>query len=42
MNGFHRKMLTIDLDTEHSSINRVDNDVFETCLGGKGLGRIFY
>ena len=37
MNGFHRKMLTIDLDTEHSSINRVDNDVFETCLGGKGL-----
>jgi aldehyde:ferredoxin oxidoreductase len=38
MNGFHGKMLTIDPGGKSFSIDRIDDEIFETCLGGKGLG----
>jgi len=38
MNGFHGRILNVDLDARQFSIETVADDILKTCLGGKGLG----
>lgn len=38
MNGFHGRILSIDLDNLRFSIDTVAEDILKTRLGGKGLG----
>jgi aldehyde:ferredoxin oxidoreductase len=38
MNGFHGRILDVDLDARQFSIETVADDILKTYLGGKGLG----
>lgn len=38
MNGFHGRILDVDLDARQFRIEPVADDILKTYLGGKGLG----
>jgi len=39
--GFHGKLLRIDLTNQSSSIDKIDSDLYEKFIGGRGLGAYY-
>ena len=39
--GFHGKLLRVDLTNQSSSIDKIDSDLYEKFIGGRGLGAYF-
>ncbi len=37
MNGYHQRLLTIDMDRRSFAIERLSEDLLRSCVGGKGL-----